>query len=139
MLTHATVLATYCELRKCTITLQQSLTDSDYYQDVMLTGWPLPSSRYTRKIASSTIPTALMNRLPVLLSTKEARAYDYLRSPAILEIRKNEMEIQALARLRRTNSCSGGTAAQWERLEQKITIANRRMLEKLLLRKQAPT
>jgi hypothetical protein len=91
--------------------------------DVLLPAW-VPDSPYLKSRSSSSIPAAIMSRIPVLLSESEAGAYAYAEPPVRLRRMEGESEIQAIRRLRAANACGRATAEEWEEYERTIEHAN---------------
>lgn len=98
---------------------------------MLIPAFPRPK-RYTSVIASSSIPAAIMARVPVLVSQRELRAYSYLRHPAYVLREHVESEVHAIARLRLQGTLVGGSQQEWEIYEEALLQQNRRAIVRLL-------
>ena len=98
--------------------------------DLLLPAW-LPDTPYLKSRSSSSVPAAIMSRIPALLTDDEAKAYAYAAPPAVLRRRDGESEIHAIRRLRMSKGCKRASVGEWERYESALVTANERTLESL--------
>lgn len=100
-------------------------------QDILL-----PTFAWTRLYlqisASSSMPAAIMANTPILISDRELLAYSYLRYPAVIQRRRGEDEIEAIARIRAEGSYKQTTKAEWDAYILELTTANAVAMQRIL-------
>jgi hypothetical protein len=107
------------------------------YQDVVLPAFA-QNGPYV-DTTSSSVAASVIARVPLIGTSKLARAYSYLDETAILPRALSETEVMAIERMRLASIANanakhnmGGSPSQWTALHQSILAANLRTWQRVL-------
>ena len=88
--------------------------------------------------ASSSIPAAIIARIPALVTEEQARAYDYLAGPAIIPMGNGQKPINAIRQMRQQarNLTWAGihSVSEWEGYEEDLQARNDRVWQRIIER-----
>ena len=95
-------------------------------------------SEYLMNRASSSIPAAIIARIPALVTEEQARAYHYLAGPAMILLGHGQKPIDAIRQMRQ-QACNLTWAdvhsvSKWKAYEEDLQARNDRVWQRIIER-----